>query len=101
MKEKVEFERFSAKDKHGRIHHLIGYQVYITYAPVYGQPVVLKGDIEYWTDTGLPVRKIDERTFRVSASKETITRFVEKFTSFGNSNEFDVYACNRYEPSQL
>jgi len=42
MKEKVEFERFEAMDKDGRIFRISGYQYYITHAPVYGQPVVLK-----------------------------------------------------------
>lgn len=66
-----------------------------TYAPVYGQPVVLKGDIEYWTDTGMPVRKVDSKTYRIDTTKETLTRLVEKF-SFSSKKEIEVYATNRH-----
>jgi hypothetical protein len=75
MKEKVEFARFPARDKDGRVFNIIGYQYYISHNPVYGTPVLLKGDIEYWTDTGLPVRKIDSESFRIATTRETITRF--------------------------
>jgi hypothetical protein len=75
MKEKVEFARFPAKDKHGRVFTVVGFQNYVSHNPVYGSPVILKGDVEYWTDSGLPVRQIDSETYRIVTSKETITRF--------------------------
>ena len=75
MKEKVELARFAAKDSGGRIFNLIAYQYYLTQPNADGQQVLIKGDIEYWTDTGLPVRKIDSETFRIATTKETITRF--------------------------
>ena len=94
MKEKVEFERFEAMDKDGRLFKISGYQYYVTYAPVYGQPVVLKGDMEYWTDSGMPVRKIDSKTYRIAATKETITRLIEKL-SFSSKKEIEVYVNDR------
>ena len=76
MKEKVEFARFPTKSLDGRIFIIIGYQYYMSSdAPAHGLPVLLKGDIEYWTDSGLPVRKIDSETYRVATSKETLSRF--------------------------
>jgi hypothetical protein len=98
MKEKVEIERFEARDKDGQIFRIIGYQYFITHAPVYGQPVVLKGDVEYWTDSGLPVRKIDSTTYRVATTKETITRFLAKFSLFASRPEaIDVHPVTRRE----
>ena len=96
MKEKVEFERFQAKDKDGQVFNIIGYQNYITYSPVYGVPVVLKGDLEYWTDTGLRVTKVDSRAFRISQSEEETTRLIEKLT-FAKKKDIEVYADKLYE----
>ena len=98
MKERIEIERFQAKDKDGQTFNIIGYQYYITHSPVYGVPVVLKGDIEYWTDAGLPVKKIDSRRFRIFETKETITRLLEKLTSVAKKPDaIEVQAINRYE----
>ncbi|MES2624068.1 MAG: hypothetical protein V4628_02195 [Pseudomonadota bacterium] len=98
MKEKVEFERFEATDEDGQVFTIIGYQYFITHKPVYGVPVVLKGDMEYWTDTGLPVRKIDSHKFRIVTAAETITSLMEKFTSFGpRPSAIEVQAMSRYE----
>ena len=75
MKEKVELTRFAAKDGGGRIFNIIAYQYYINHRNDDGNAVIVKGDVEYWTDTGLPVRKIDSETFRIATTKETVTRF--------------------------
>ncbi len=75
MKEKVEFARFPTKSKDGRIFTIIGYQYYVSSTPAHGLPVLVKGEIEYWTDSGLPVRKIDSETYRVATSRETLMRF--------------------------
>ena len=72
---KEEFARFAAKDKDGRVFKVVAYQSYVTHRPVYGRPVVLKGDKEYWTDTGLPVEKLDSETYRIARCREKITKF--------------------------
>ncbi len=75
MKEKVESARFAAKDSGGRIFTIIAYQYYTTHRTDGGNNVDTRGELEYWTDTGLPVRKIDSETFRIATTKETIVRF--------------------------
>jgi hypothetical protein len=98
MKEKVEFERLQAKDKDGVVFNIIGYQYLITHTPVYGRPIVLRGDIEYWTDSGLPARKIDARTFRIYTVQETSTRFLDRFTLSNNvPRAIEVYASAPHE----
>jgi len=72
---KEELARFSAKDKEGRVFKIVAYQNYVTHRPVYGLPVVLKGDMEYWTDSGLPVEKLDSETYRIAKAKEKVTKF--------------------------
>lgn len=75
MKEKVESARFTARDGAGRIFTIIAYRYYAHRSDDDGHTVVTKGELEYWTDTGLPVRKIDSETFRIATTKETVTRF--------------------------
>ncbi len=98
MKEKVEFECFDATDAEGQTYKIFGYQCYITHAPVYGQPVVLKGDVEYWTACGKPVLKIDSKTFRVLAASENISHIFEKFISRARTPKaIELSAINRYD----
>lgn len=72
---KEESARFAARDKEGRVFRIVAYQNYVTHRPVYGNPVILKGDMEYWTDSGLPVEKLDSETYRIVQCKEKITKF--------------------------
>ncbi len=75
MKAKEELTRFAARDRAGRTFNIIAYQNYVIHKPVYGSQVTLKADMEYWTDNGLPVMKLDSETFRIATNKETITRY--------------------------
>jgi hypothetical protein len=72
---KEEFSRFSARDKEGRVFRIVVYQNYVTHQSVHGRPVVLKGDMEYWTDSGLPVEKLDSETYQIMQGREKITKF--------------------------
>ncbi len=74
MKERVEFVRFAAKNASGLIFTVIGYQYFVSHNPLYGLPVRLKAEVEYWTDAGTLLIQIDTDTYRFQASKEIITR---------------------------
>ena len=69
-----EVRRFRAKGDDGTIYTVIEYQNFTSFRPMSGPPSSAAGSRELELDNGTPVNFLDEDTFQIFDTEETIRR---------------------------